>query len=192
MFKKMLLLPIALLAVSLVGLAFAAETPEAEKETPPPGKITFVGKNTVATANGTFTKWAFTKTDFNPVDLANSVVEIKVDVASIDTKIKKRDDHLRTPDFFDVANFPHAMLKIYDMKAADKENTYTAKLDFDMHGVKKTYTNFSFTVTAKDPITVEGTFTFNRMDFNIGEPKTINPMSIVEEIPIAFTATLPK
>jgi polyisoprenoid-binding protein YceI len=32
--------------------------------------------------------------------------EIVIDPASVDTKIKKRDDHLRSADFFDVAHYP--------------------------------------------------------------------------------------
>lgn len=36
----------------------------------------------------------------------NSSVEVEVDVASIDTGVKQRDDHLRSGDFLDVERFP--------------------------------------------------------------------------------------
>lgn len=163
----------------------------------PPGSITFVGKNMVATANGTFHKWRFTQAEFNPSDPSESVVEIEVDVASIDTKIEKRDDHLRTADFFDVETYPTATLRIYDIKTTGTGSsgnpTYTAKLDWTMHGVEKTYEDFTFEVVGVDPVRVKGTFTINRMDFDIGEEhKTLNPMSIQEEIPIAFEAVVPE
>jgi polyisoprenoid-binding protein YceI len=32
--------------------------------------------------------------------------EIVIDPASVDTKIKRRDDHLRSADFFDIAHYP--------------------------------------------------------------------------------------
>ena len=35
-----------------------------------------------------------------------SRIEVKIDVASINTREEKRDAHLRSADFFDVANFP--------------------------------------------------------------------------------------
>lgn len=162
-----------------------------------PGSITFVGKNMVATAHGTFHTWRFTQAEFDPDSPAGGVVEIEVDIASIDTKIEKRDDHLRTADFFDVENYPTATLRIYDIALAgsgDGANpAYTDKLDWTMHGVEKTYDNFTFELTGRNPTRVVGQFTINRMDFNIGEPhKTLSPMSIKEEIPITFEAVVPE
>jgi polyisoprenoid-binding protein YceI len=39
-------------------------------------------------------------------NLANSSVSVTIDTASIDTKDPKRDEHLRSADFFDAANHP--------------------------------------------------------------------------------------
>ena len=36
----------------------------------------------------------------------NSKVDVTIDVASIDTRQEMRDNHLRSPDFFDAANYP--------------------------------------------------------------------------------------
>ncbi len=39
-------------------------------------------------------------------DVSRSHVEATIDVASIDTRVAQRDDHLRSVDFFDLANHP--------------------------------------------------------------------------------------
>lgn len=190
-YKRFAMTLVAVIAASFI-LASPAQLAETKKEIPPPGTITFVGKNKVATANGTFKKWKITESTFDAAAPEKIRVTIVVDVASIDTKIKKRDDHLRNADFFDVEKYPTATLTVHSVEAGQGENSFIGKLDFEMHGVKKTYPTFAFRTTGDDPVKVDGTFTINRMDFKIGEPKTVTPMSIVEEIPITFTATLPE
>jgi polyisoprenoid-binding protein YceI len=39
-------------------------------------------------------------------DITRSKVDVTIEMASVNTNITKRDDHLRSPDFFDVAKFP--------------------------------------------------------------------------------------
>ncbi len=39
-------------------------------------------------------------------DITKSRVDVSIDVASINTGVNKRDDHLRSPDFFDATKFP--------------------------------------------------------------------------------------
>jgi len=39
-------------------------------------------------------------------DITKSRVDVTIDMVSVNTNIKKRDDHLRGPDFFDTAKFP--------------------------------------------------------------------------------------
>jgi len=47
------------------------------------------------------------------IDLAKKTgsVEITIDTASVDTGFKKRDDHLRSPDFFNANEFPEITFK---------------------------------------------------------------------------------
>ncbi len=56
-------------------------------------------------------------------------VDIKIDAASIDTGFAKRDDHLRGPDFINVAEFPEITYKSTSVKIkGDKTATVEGKL----------------------------------------------------------------
>jgi polyisoprenoid-binding protein YceI len=72
-------------------------------------------------------------------DPAKSSVEVKVNAASIDSANKKRDDHLRNPDFFNCAQFPELTFKSTSIKKADGAN-YDVTGDLTMHGVTKPVT----------------------------------------------------
>ena len=182
------------IAANAIALALAAGA-AAGGDGAPPGSIEFTAQNTFSTAHGKFAKWRIVRAEIDPAQPRAGVVEVEVDVASIDTGIERRDKHLRTADFFDVEKFPTAHVRVHDAEelAATQRGSsrYRAKFDLDIHGVKKTLDG-EFEVTTDAPPTVEGDLTLNRMDFRIGDPYTwYIPGSIVEEVPVHFRATLP-
>ncbi|MBI3179443.1 MAG: YceI family protein [Deltaproteobacteria bacterium] len=60
------------------------------------------------------------KVDIDPKDAAKSSVDVTIDVASINTRDAKRDGHLKSADFFDVAKFPNSTFKSTKVEAAGK------------------------------------------------------------------------
>jgi polyisoprenoid-binding protein YceI len=60
---------------------------------------------TVSNVKGTFTK-AKGVVIIDDQNISNSKVDVTIEAASINTNHIKRDEHLRSPDFFDVAKFP--------------------------------------------------------------------------------------
>lgn len=82
---------------------------------------------------------------------ANSSATVEVDAATISTRDDKRDGHLKSPDFFDVAKFPKIAFTSTSVAAKDKEH-FTVVGDLTMHGVTKPVTlDVEYAGTQKDP-----------------------------------------
>lgn len=69
-------------------------------------------------------------------NLEKSSVDATIDVGSISTANEKRDNHLKSPDFFDVANFGTATFKSKSWKKTG-DDTYDITGDLTLHGVTK-------------------------------------------------------
>lgn len=89
----------------------------------------------VSNVKGGFDKHTGT-VDINDKDITKSKVEVSVDTNSINTNVQKRDEHLRSADFFDVAKFP--TMTFFSKKVA-KSGKDKLKItgDLTLHGVTK-------------------------------------------------------
>jgi polyisoprenoid-binding protein YceI len=75
---------------------------------------------------------------------------VTIDVASIDTNVEQRDTHLRSADFFDVANFPS--MTFTSTKIVQKGEEIAITGDFTIRGVTKPLTmTGEITGIMKDP-----------------------------------------
>lgn len=89
----------------------------------------------VSTVNGNFLKHTGTVA-INDKDITKSKVEISIDTASINTNVAKRDEHLRSADFFDVAKYPTmTFLSKKVVKAGKGKLRVTG--DLTLHGVTR-------------------------------------------------------
>ena len=59
----------------------------------------------VSTVRGTLGKVNGT-VDYDPADISKTKIEATIDVPGLSTQNQQRDDHLRSPEFFDAAKFP--------------------------------------------------------------------------------------
>jgi polyisoprenoid-binding protein YceI len=59
----------------------------------------------ISNVKGVFEKFKGTVV-IDDKDITKSKVDVSIDMASVNTNIGKRDEHLRSADFFDVAKFP--------------------------------------------------------------------------------------
>jgi polyisoprenoid-binding protein YceI len=109
----------------------------------------------------------------------NSSVKVDIDASSINTRNEKRDNHLRSEDFFDVAKFPTLTFASTKVAAA---GTNKLKVDgnLTMHGVTKPVTLFvTFlgagpTMNGEQRSGFEAITTLNRKDFGIVWNKTLD------------------
>ena len=74
----------------------------------------------VAKVNGRFTRYDGKLTLIGE-DLTRASVEVKIEAPSIDTGVEARDNHLRSPDFFDVAAFPKVIFRSRRVEAAGSQ-----------------------------------------------------------------------
>jgi polyisoprenoid-binding protein YceI len=92
----------------------------------------------VARVRGHFQKVSGT-VQIDEADLTRSRVEILIDPASIDTRNEQRDGHLKSPDFFDVAQYPSITFKSTAIAAAGP-GSYQVTGDLTMRGVTRSIT----------------------------------------------------
>jgi polyisoprenoid-binding protein YceI len=72
---------------------------------------------------------------YDPADVAKSGVEATIEVSSVDTGVAPRDNHLKSPDFFDTAKFPTMTFKSTSVKK--EGDHYDVTGDLTLHGVTK-------------------------------------------------------
>jgi len=102
---------------------------------------------------------------------ANSSVTVTIEAASVTTGNEQRDGHLKTPDFFDIANYPQITFVSTDVERDGAEWAITG--DLTINGVTKSVTvPFEETGSANDPfgntrVGFEGEVTIDRTDWNL-------------------------
>ena len=108
-------------------------------------------------------------------DFSDAVFELSADVASINTAIEMRDNHLKSADFFDVEKFPKLTFKSTSLTPAGKDR-YKLTGNLTLHGVTKPVTmDLWYRGTVTNPMSKAATSGFQvsgvikRSDFGIGE-----------------------
>lgn len=102
----------------------------------------------ISNVNGVFSKFDATMESSNE-DFTDAKINFNAEVSSISTNITDRDSHLKSPDFFDVENFP---LVTFESTSVEKTgNGYIVVGNLTIKGVTK-------------EITLKGTYNGNDVD----------------------------
>ena len=136
----------------------------------------------IATVRGIFTEFSG-KVFYDENDISKSSVEGVIKTASINTANAKRDEHLRSADFFDAAAYPEILFKT--KKIEKKDAGYVATGDLTIRGVtKEIILDFEITGKITDPwgnerVGLEALGAINRQDFGVSWNKSLDNGGVV-------------
>lgn len=100
---------------------------------------------------------------FQPDHLSSAKFEVCIKAAAIDTDNQKRDNHLRSADFFEVEKYPSICFVSKEVRVGN--TGFVTRGSLTLHGItKEVEIPFSFKNNR-----LTGTLTLNRLDYNIGE-----------------------
>ena len=106
-------------------------------------------------------------------DITRSQLEASIDASTINTRDPQRDAHLKSPDFFDVEQFPTLTFKSTRISKKG-DDRYSVEGDLTIHGVTRKVVLEAEDVSApaKDPwgntrIGLSATARINRKDFGL-------------------------
>lgn len=151
----------------------------------------------ISNVKGVFEKFRGTVA-IDESDITKSKVNVIIELASINTNIAKRDEHLRSGDFFDVAKFP---VMTFDSTKVEKTGAGTLKVtgNLTIKGVTKqvilAVDGPSGEIKSPQGVTKRGASavaTINRLDFGVSWNKKLDAGGVVvgEEVQISVDAEL--
>ena len=123
----------------------------------------------------------------NPAQPATSVIEATVDVNTINTDNEKRDEHLRSENYFNVAKYPKISIKSVAItkKSGDR---YVGKFNLTIKDKTKQF-DIPFTYTENGSVAnLTGTFKLNRLDFGVGGSSLV----LGNDVTVTITAEVSK
>jgi polyisoprenoid-binding protein YceI len=183
------LLSASLLSAALLGFAFLSAGAHAAGYVADPAgsKLEFVGVQAGAEFTGSFHKYT-AAIDFAPDALASAHFDVQIDLTSVDSKDKDRDQTIRGSDIFDVAHFPTAH---YVTKTITKTATgFSATGSLTLRGVTKDVPiDFQFVSTGPQA-KLDGTARLKRLDFGVGQGDWKSTEWVADAVKINFSLLL--
>jgi len=126
----------------------------------------------VSTVRGRFNKFegAFDGPDD---DFTKARGEVKIEVASLESRSDQRDTHLRSADFFDVEKYPYVTFKLTGVEAVDAES-FRVTGELTVKGITKPITldatiegRMADPFGGKERVGITARGQLNRMDFGL-------------------------
>ena len=168
------------LAVAAAALTLtAAADPEVWNVDPNHTEVTFEVRHFFTPVTGKFEDFDVDLL-FDAESPENSRVSAVIDVASIDTNNERRDDHLRTDDFFNAERFPRITFESTSVRRTGentfvatgpltiKDVTRTVELPIRLLGIKDVPESMQEMIGAERVASFQAELTIDRRDFGVG------------------------
>jgi polyisoprenoid-binding protein YceI len=150
-------------------------------------RLEFTGTQAGAEFTGIFREFSASM-EFDPDAPERAHIDVQIQVASVDSKDKDRDNIIRGPDIFDTAHFPVA--HYITRSIAKSGNGYTASGALTLRGVTKDVAiNFQF-VPANESAKLIGTAQLKRLDFGAGQGDWKSTGWVADTVRISFDLIL--
>lgn len=151
-----------LFVIAFLSMSLQAQSIDSEKSI-----VNFeISALRVTTVDGTF-KGMRGEAIFDENDLANAKFDVTIDVKTINTGINKRDEHLRTADFFEVETYP--TIRISGSDISRTSSGYLAKVTLTIKNVSKEI-ELPFTVSQSEGAKLlTGKLDLLRKAYKVGE-----------------------
>ena len=132
--------------------------------------VGFVGRKVTMQHQGGFGQFSGS-VDFDSEHVENSVINVDIDMGSVHIEPDRLLNHLRSPDFFDVARFPHATFVSTSIRPGGENGaTHTITGNLSLHGQTRSITFPARIQVAPGEVTATSEFSINRRDFQIVYP----------------------
>ena len=153
----------------------------------------------ITNVTGAFHKFEGTM-EMDGEDLTTAHATFSADVNSLTTGNEQRDGHIKSPDFFDVANHPTITFTSTKIEKVDADSSFELYGDLTINGISKSVKlDVEFLGMPKDPwgnqkagFTVNGTI--NRKDWNLNWNAALESGGVLvsDEVRIACELQLAK
>ena len=182
---------LGLLLLALVGAAWSATAranPVRYPLQPEASEVTFKATSRFMDADGRFHRLGG-EIVVDPKDLSTAKVTLSIEVASIDTGIGLRDNHLRSEDFFDVKRFPTITFESIRVEATGRRANVHGRLT--LHGVTREVAVPVDVALTDLAIVASGEFVVNRGDYGLTYQSFLNPIGNLVRVAFTFRAHAP-
>ncbi len=170
--------PTADVTPSLPGSPIAVSMPAADRPAAPStweidathSELTFRVRHLVSRVRGSFRVWKGTIVA-DADNWATGTIDVTIDASSITTNSERRDTHLRSPDFFDVAAYP--TLRFVSTRIERSGETARIHGNLTIRGVTKPVVlegelmGIAPAAGGKRRVGFEASTTINRMDYGV-------------------------